>query len=93
MKQDYKIVVVLSIDDIDLITINRENKSKEEVIVRAQLILDYWQARLEVTRWELKLSKCFWMIQANNLKNSSCSYKESIEFQITIQQGDKRVPI
>ena len=58
-KLAYRIAAFLYIDDTDLVVINNGEESEDEIVARAQLLLDQWQFRLQITGGELKISKCF----------------------------------
>ena len=58
-KVAYQLASFLYVDDTDIVVLNSRSELAEEVVVRAQLLLDRWQYTLQVTGRELKFSKCY----------------------------------
>jgi len=50
----------LYVDNTDIVVLNnRSELEEEEVVARAQLLLDKWQYALYITGSKLKYSKCY----------------------------------
>ena len=89
----YALLGFLYVDNIDIVALNQGRELEEEVVARAQLLLDHWQFALQLTGGELKFSKCFWTLQSYTWKNGQCEISKNTSFQLTIKDGDRRVPI
>ena len=53
------LVALIFVDDIDLYVFNSESDTIEELVFKAQRLLDAWYYILRFTGGELKLSKCY----------------------------------
>ena len=58
-KMAYSLVGFLYVDNMDLVAINSGNKSVDEIVARAQLLVDQWQYALQLTGVDLKQRKYF----------------------------------
>ena len=58
-----KIVMLLAalifVDDTDLYVFNSGSETTEEIVLKAQRLLDAWHHILQFTGGDLKLSKCY----------------------------------
>ena len=54
------LVALLFADDTDLCVINSGSESTEEVVRKAQKLIDAWYNVRRFTGRDLKLSKCYW---------------------------------
>ena len=92
-KVAYQLAGFLYVDDTNIIALNSGLELAEEVMTRAQLLLDRWQYTLQVTGGELKFSKCYWTLQSYSWKNGRYTLNSESLFTILIIDRDKRVPI
>ena len=53
------LAALIYVDDTDLYVFNDSNSSAEEVVNKAQVLVDTWHAVLQLTGGDLKLSKCY----------------------------------
>lgn len=59
-------------DDTDLYVFNSSTDTAEEVVTKAQRLLDAWHEILKCTGGDLKLSKCYWTLQDYQWKQGKC---------------------
>ena len=57
------LAALIFIDDTDLYIFNLGLDTTEEIILKAQRLLDAWHHILQFTGADLKLSKCYWTLQ------------------------------
>ena len=57
------LAVLIFINDTDLYVFNSGSDTIEEIILKAQRLLDAWHHILQFIGGDLKLSKCYWTIQ------------------------------
>ena len=62
MKVAFQLAGFIYVDDTDITILNKGQKIAEEVMARAQLMINTWHRELSYTRGDLKESKCFWTI-------------------------------
>ena len=57
------LAALIFVDDTDLYIFNSGSETTEEIVLKAQRLLDAWHHILQFTGGDLKLSKCYWTIQ------------------------------
>jgi len=57
------LAVLIFIDDTDLCIFNCRVDVTEDLVYKAQKLLDAWHRILRFTGGDLKLSKCYWTLQ------------------------------
>ena len=57
------LAALIFVDDTDLHVFNSGSDTTEEVVMKAQRLLDAWHDILKFTGGDLKLSKCYWTLQ------------------------------
>ena len=66
----------------------------EEVVIKAQRLLDAWHEVLKFTGGDLKLSKCYWTLQDYQWKQGKCKMTVNTNHKLHIVENGlkKEVP-
>ena len=73
---------LLHFDDTNLNVINLSNKPVSEVITEAQNLVNAWHFSLKASGGDLKLEKCFWILQEHVWNNDKCTLSKHTPYQI-----------
>ena len=66
------LVALIFVDNIDPYVFNSGSDTTEELVFKAQRLLDAWHYILWFTGGELKLSKCYWTLQDYQWERDQC---------------------
>ena len=66
------LAALIFVDDADLHVSNSGSDAVEELVVKAQRLLDSWHNIVKFTGGDLKLSKCYWKLQDYEWKHGKC---------------------
>ena len=84
------IVALTYLDNTDLYMFNEGDDSIEALVAKVQLLLNTWYEVLKITSRELKLSKCYQILQDHKQKNSKCSPISETTASLTIKTEEVR---
>ena len=57
------LAALIFVNDTNLYVFNSGSETTEEIVLKAQRLLDAWHHILQFTVGDLKLSKCYWSLQ------------------------------
>ena len=66
------LAALIFVDDTNLYVFNSGSDTTEEIVLKAQCLLDAWHHILQFTGGDLKLSKCYWTLQDYQWKQGQC---------------------
>ena len=87
------LVALIFVDDADLHVFNSGSETTEELVVKAQRLLDAWHHILTFTGGNLKLSKCYWTLQDYQWQQGRCSMTTSTTHKLHIDVSGQRKEI
>ena len=87
MKVAFQLTGFIYVNNTNITILNEGQETAEEVVARAQLMLDTWHRELSYTRGDLKESKCFWTIQDYTWKDGKYLLVKDTQLQLVIKQN------
>ena len=80
-------------DDTDLHVFNSGSDTTEEVVMKAQRLLDAWHNILKFTGGDLKLSKCYWTLQDYQWAQGKCKMIGDTSHSLHIAENGQKKDI
>ena len=87
------LATLIFVDDTDLHVFNSGSDSAEEVVIKAQRLLDAWHEVLKFTGGDLKLSKSYWTLQDYQWKQGKCKKIINTNHKLHIVENGQRKEI
>ena len=87
------IAALIYVDDTDLHVFNDGDSSTEEIVRKAQRLVDTWHAVLQVTGGDLKHCKCYWTLQDYRWSNGICYMKIDTDRTLLLPDNGTRKAI
>ena len=88
------LAALIFVDDTDLYVFNSGADNAEDVVIKAQRLLDAWHEVLKFTGGDLKLSKCYWTLQDYQWNQGKCKMKVNTSYKLHVVENGlkKEVP-
>ena len=87
------LAALIFVDDTDLYVFNSGADTAEEVVIKAQRLLNTWHEILKFTGGDLKLSKCYWTLQDYEWKQGICKTVTTTTQKLYIVEEGQRKEI